>query len=148
AKGELTETLSTDESWRVSGMEAAGWQNLEFEASSWKAAAPLGDSAVEPWKVDAIFEGWIAKDVEEAAQLPPGFRIRAALLPLDSLQAALGRPNREQVVSARDSAPTMLQALELTNGTLLSRYLQRGAEFWLGQPVTDWRGLVDRIYRT
>jgi hypothetical protein len=148
AKGELTETLSTDETWRVSGTEAPGWQNLEYDAASWMAAAPLGDSAVEPWKVNAILEAWIAKDVEEAAQLPPGFRIRAALLPLDSLQAALGRPNREQVVSARDSAPTMLQALELTNGMLLSKYLQRGAEHWLGQPAGEPRDLIDRIYRT
>ncbi len=82
------------------------------------------------------------------ATLPATFRIRAALMSLDSLQAALGRPNREQVVSARDTAPTMLQALELTNGNLLGQYVQRGAAFWHKQEAANAKSLVDRIYQT
>ena len=54
--------------------------------------------------------------------------IRAALVPADSLQVALGRPNREQVVPARQTVATTLQALELTNGSELARLLRRGAE--------------------
>ncbi len=150
AKGEPIETLSTDETWRISGSESAGWQKPEFDDSSWTAAIALGDSAVEPWKVKAIVEGRIAREVEAAAQLqlPPGFRIRAGLLPLDSLQAALGRPNREQVVSGRDSAATMLQSLELTNGAILMRYLQQGAAHWHQQAASDARRLIDQVYRT
>jgi hypothetical protein len=98
--------------------------------------------------LNAILEDWVAKDVAAAAQLPPGFRIRAGLLPLDTLQAALGRPNREQVVSARDSSPTMLQALELTNGALLARSIQRGAEHWREQAASDPPRLIDQVYRT
>jgi hypothetical protein len=148
AKGEPIETLSTDETWRISETESAGWQEPEFDDSSWTAAIALGDSAVEPWKVKAILEGRVAKEVEETARLPTGFRIRAGLLPLDSLQAALGRPNREQVVSARDSSPTMLQSLELTNGAIVMRYLQRGAEHWHQQAASDPRRLIDQVYRT
>jgi hypothetical protein len=148
ANGELTETLSTDETWRISETEFAGWQKPEFDDSSWKPAIPLGVSSVEPWKVKAILEGRVAKEVEETARLPTGFRIRAGLLPLDSLQAALGRPNREQVVSARDSSPTMLQSLELTNGAILMRYLQRGAEHWQQQAANDPPRLIDQVYRT
>ena len=82
------------------------------------------------------------------AQLPADFRVRAALLPLDPLQAALGRPNREQVVSARDTSPTMLQALELTNGELLGRYLKQGAAFWQKEATINPQPLIDQIYQT
>jgi len=53
---------------------------------------------------------------------------RAALVAADTLQVALGRPNREQVVTARPTAATTLQALELTNGRELAAVLKRGAE--------------------
>jgi len=53
---------------------------------------------------------------------------RAALVAADMLQVALGRPNREQVLTSRASAATTLQALELTNGAELAEVLARGAE--------------------
>ena len=46
----------------------------------------------------------------------------------DPLMTALGRPNREQVVTTRSSAATTLQSLELVNGGTLERMLRRGAE--------------------
>ena len=46
--------------------------------------------------------------------------VRAALVGADSLQIALGRPNREQVVTVRSPTATTLQALELTNGAELA----------------------------
>src|SRR5262249_43353360 len=116
--GKSVATLSTDDAWVVSETAAGDWLKADFDTSSWKSAAVLGDASVAPWNVAAIVERGIAGPAA-GAQLPDGFRVRAALLPLDALQSALGRPNREQVVSARDTAPTMLQALELTNGTLL-----------------------------
>jgi hypothetical protein len=40
---------------------------------------------------------------------------------------ALGRPNREQVVTVRQAGATTLQALELTNGGTLAALLRQGA---------------------
>ena len=40
---------------------------------------------------------------------------------------ALGRPNREQVVTTRPAELTTLQALELNNGDEFTSYLNRGA---------------------
>jgi hypothetical protein len=54
-------------------------------------------------------------------------RVRAALVPADSLMRSLGRPNREQVVSTRPSELVTLQALELTNGQAVSEYLAAAA---------------------
>jgi hypothetical protein len=51
----------------------------------------------------------------------------------DPLSRVLGRPIRDQVYTERSSEATTLQALELTNGPLLSKRLERGAKALLGQ---------------
>lgn len=51
----------------------------------------------------------------------------------DPLSRALGRPIRDQVYTERSAEATTLQALELTNGPLLSRRLERGAKALLGE---------------
>lgn len=53
--------------------------------------------------------------------------VRAWRTPADPLMTALGRPNREQVTTRRETAATTLQALELSNGNTLSAKLRRGA---------------------
>jgi Protein of unknown function (DUF1553) len=53
--------------------------------------------------------------------------VRAALVNADALMRSLGRPNREQVVTTRPDLLTTLQALDLSNGQILSDTLTRGA---------------------
>ncbi len=58
------------------------------------------------------------------------------------------RPDREQVVTHRESVATTLQALELTNGARLAGMLEHGAAYWLsrtGSTAPD--KLIDAIYR-
>lgn len=74
--------------------------------------------------------------------------VRAALVPADELQVALGRPNREQVITVRASAATTLQALELTNGAELAGVLQSGAEKFLAARNGDSsRALAETLYQ-
>jgi hypothetical protein len=72
--------------------------------------------------------------------------IRAALAPADPLALALGRPDREQVVTTRATAATTLQALELTHGQTLADLLRRGAAKLAESSPTPGE-LVDRVYR-
>ena len=73
--------------------------------------------------------------------------VRAALVPADTLQVALGRPNREQVVTVRASAATTLQALELTNGAELAQTLEQGAERLLTEQVAAApQELAEQLY--
>lgn len=51
----------------------------------------------------------------------------------DPLSRALGRPIRDQVYTERSQEATTLQALEMTNGPLLSHRLERGAGALLGK---------------
>jgi len=53
--------------------------------------------------------------------------IRAWRTTADPLSRALGRPNREQIVTRRESAASTLQALELSNGGRLTQFLRDGA---------------------
>ncbi len=58
--------------------------------------------------------------------------VREWRLKSDPLSRALGRPIRDQVYTERSSEATTLQALELTNGPVLARRLERAAQSLLG----------------
>jgi hypothetical protein len=53
------------------------------------------------------------------------------------LSRALGRPIRDQVTSVRATDATTLQALELVNGDILTRWLMRGARRMIGELPPD-----------
>ncbi|MCX6298260.1 MAG: DUF1553 domain-containing protein, partial [Bacteroidetes bacterium] len=55
---------------------------------------------------------------------------RAALVVNNPFLTALGRPNRETVITSRESQANLLQALELTNGERFNKMLKNGAENW------------------
>jgi hypothetical protein len=73
--------------------------------------------------------------------------VRAAEVPADALLVALGRPNREQVVTSRTSTATTLEALELTNGATLAKMLAQGAERYMTAEKQSTEAIVSRIYR-
>ena len=70
--------------------------------------------------------------------------LRTGLDSRDSLQAALGRPNGEQIVSSRPDAITTLEAINLANGPEFSSLLEAGA-----QNLTKTTGgspLIDEVF--
>jgi hypothetical protein len=73
--------------------------------------------------------------------------VRNALVNADALMRSLGRPNREQVVTTRGDVLTTLQALDLSNGQILSDTLNRGAANLLkANPQTTPEQLIESIY--
>jgi len=71
---------------------------------------------------------------------------RASLVKNDPFLTALGRPNRETVCTSRVSQANLLQALELTNGSLFNEVTKRGAEKWKKQ-YPDPDKMIREIYR-
>jgi hypothetical protein len=71
--------------------------------------------------------------------------VRASLVPSDLLMRALGRPNREQIVSMRPDNITTLEAIDLANGETLAASLKTGATNLMaqGKPTAE---LVDDVY--
>ncbi len=70
---------------------------------------------------------------------------RASLVANNSFLTALGRPNREIVSTSRDSQASLLQALELTNGTVLDSALRSGAKIWKSNYETTEK-LTEALY--
>ena len=60
------------------------------------------------------------------------------------LTRAMGRPIRDQVISARAAQASTLQALELANGEALARWLARGARRMLGELPAEPLSLYNR----
>ncbi len=77
----------------------------------------------------------------------PGVGVRAWRIPADSLTRALGRPNREQVVTRRQTEYTTLQALELSNGERLAGFLSKGAAALVESGLVDPAMLTETVYR-
>ena len=73
--------------------------------------------------------------------------VRSSLVASTILMRALGRPNREQVVTVRPEALSTIQALELNNGKEFSRLLQKGAEHLLRKLGPDQEALADSVFR-
>jgi hypothetical protein len=72
--------------------------------------------------------------------------VRSSLVPADALSTALGRPNREQVVTSRTTAATTLEALELTNGATVAKMLADGAKKRVSESGGDASTIIRQIY--
>ncbi len=133
--------FATDSSWRCARMIQADWNKLEISnPDDWMRSVVLGGPQMAPWNNGKAF----ASAVSHASQYE---RIRASLLAADPLMTALGRPNREQVITTRASAATTLEALELTNGATLSLLLQRGAEKLLKELPASPADFTTAVYQ-
>ncbi|MEX2285784.1 MAG: DUF1549 domain-containing protein [Planctomycetaceae bacterium] len=132
-------SVGSDESWLCSPTSAPGWETLKFDSAGWTHAVAAAPIDGPPWGLENPLRAAIG------VQDQP---VRSSLQAADPLTRALGQPNREQVVTSRDSWSTMLQALELTNGTTLDAILQKGADQWFSRNDIAGEQLIDAIYTT
>ena len=137
-KGERVLDFASDGAWQASTQPAGDWREPKFDGA-WTAAQVLGGPGLAPWDVAESLAAAVS------GQSVYG-NVRAGLTAADPLALALGRPNRDQVTTVRQSTATTIQALELTNGDTLSRLLRSGAERLVaGHP--DGRALAERVFR-
>lgn len=73
-------------------------------------------------------------------------KIRAWQLMADPLTTALGRPNREQVITSRQTLATTLQALEITNGQRITSLLRIGAGNLLQASAGDPEKIIETLF--
>ena len=131
--------IATDNSWSTNPRPQAGWNKTSF-TQPWEPAVELGGVEMEPWKAGQQF-------VDTAASVKDALPVRASLVTADPLTAALGRPNREQIVTVREVSATTLQALELTNGVTLAQLLKGAAGKSMARPPSDPAVWIDGLYR-
>lgn len=117
------ETIATDDSWEWSPDLPDAKNKVtgpEVKKAHWLPVAPAPaqprHAALRPAMIEAL--------AHISTPPPPA---RASLMKCDLLQRALGRPNREQIVSMRPEDLTTLEALDLANGPALAGALASGA---------------------
>lgn len=137
--GNETVEVGTDKSWRWTKRKQTGWEKPDFILAEGQPAAELGPASMTPWNAAPQLAATLAMSRAHTD-------VRASLVAADPLAVALGRPNREQVITARATAATTLQTLELTNGDTLSKLLKKGAEKVLAENLGANRELVTRLY--
>lgn len=137
------QTIGTDPNWLLAPAKPTGeWTTPAFDDKSWGKAVVVAPIDGVPWRLAATLQ----QKTQEATGTQSIADVRASVVNDDPLMRALGRPNREQVVTRRDSVATTLQALELTNGPTLEGMLGRGQKHWLSQ-AAQGDLLVTRIYQ-
>ncbi len=139
---EMVMDFVSDASWIVTDKLTDGWEKPDFNATGWQPADELGAASIAPWKLSSNL---ILNQFEAQFGSARKGGVRAALVASDSLMTALGRPNREQVVTTRPTTATTLQALELTNGKTLAEALKRGTADMVKQN-DNGRQLIENIY--
>ena len=122
-------TLVTDQNWEVQ------------QDKKWIPAKAFHKYGAGPWK----------RILDQATPTKPGQSafdgpsVRAALVKNDFLMRSLGRPHRDQVVTSRPAELTMLQAIDLANGAILSKYLNEGANN-LKAKATNSQQFINWLY--
>jgi hypothetical protein len=120
------------------------------DESKWKYAGPRAKRMTAEQFVDAVWR--ITGTTPEKPNFNPPVEgesqllVRAALMKSDLLMRALGRPNREQIVSSRPNDLTTLEAMDLNNADALSKLLEQGAQQLISRHGGNTSALIDDLY--
>jgi hypothetical protein len=117
------QTIATDETWEwtTAAPDGRGRFAKGKEPTDWAPAAVV--------KTQSTWARGSGSFVEKLlyAVAPDGLpMVRAALVKATALMAALGRPNRDQVVTSRPTDLTTLEAIRLANEQTLANEFARG----------------------
>ena len=143
AKGQET-AISTDATWEWSAKVPPANEGRvgTFEAKDWQAVTVVPTLPVWQQTIDSQAPALLAQGSAASDQM-----IRASLMKSDFLMRTLGRPNRDQIVSARPNDLTTLEAIDLANGSVLSTAIAKGAQRLLKTQATSPAALITGLYR-
>jgi len=136
-------TVATDDSWlwTTSLPDEKGRYGKDQQPADWQPAAIATDQAV--WAAgDSAFTERVA-DGTVTGPLP---MVRAVLVKSTPLMAALGRPNRDQVVTSRPGDLTTLEAILLANERGLYDQFGAGGARILADTGPDADTITQRIF--
>jgi hypothetical protein len=131
-----TLVLTSNASWKWTSSIPGPDGTFSTAPGNWQPAAEVQNQAVWNAFAAALHPG--------PASTTASFT-RASLVPADLLMRALGRPNREQIVSMRPDNVTTLEAIDLANGNQLAQLLKRGATT-LASNNPNTASLIDDLF--
>ncbi len=115
--------FATDETWEWTKTAPDGKGHFKKEPADWKHASVVKSTAAWAETAHPLLTSNLATAVYAKAGMA-----RAALMKCNALMSALGRPNRDQIVSVRPSDLSTLEAIDLANAQTLSDMLAKGAK--------------------
>lgn len=129
-KGGAHVKMATDASWEWT-TSLPNARGTFAAAGKAKAVAKVAETVWQPVSL-VKGEAWRKAEARMAEMLAgvggtSSLPARASLMKSDLLQRALGRPNREQIVSMRPNELSTLEAIDLSNGQALTNLLSAGA---------------------
>jgi len=138
------EVIQTDEQWRTRSIPpgTADLTEYDLDSGDWDRARIANDTGWE--KGTDGRAGTILAKAYVGRDKP----VRAALVKNNSLMRALGRPNRDQIVTSRPNELTTLEAVDLSTSFPLIDHLRSGAGRLLERHEKDPTTLIDDIYLT
>jgi uncharacterized membrane protein/mono/diheme cytochrome c family protein len=127
--------IKSDKTWKSTADKPnREWVDLRFDDSKWDVSKNYGS---KHW--DNLLDFSFSNNESVFA--------RASMVRQHTFLKALGRPSRENIATSRDDQATLLQALELTNGSYFNSVLEEGANEWLSKYDEDSEKIVDTLYR-
>jgi hypothetical protein len=125
---DTTQVIASNGTWQWTGKTLNARGRWSKEPDDWKPAEPVTNPEVWSGRVGAQLVSLLHTAAES-----PLTMVRASLLKSDSLMRALGRPNRDQIVTSRPNELTTLEAIDLANGQTLFDAVQHGAKLRLAE---------------
>ena len=135
--------ISSDGTWEWSAQVPATKEGRlgTFEAKDWQPVTVV--KALPVWQLTLYMQAPALLAQGAAAS---DHMIRASLMKSDFLMRTLGRPNRDQIVTARPNDLTTLEAIDLANGSILSDAIGRGAQRLLKTASASPAVLITGLY--
>ncbi len=111
------------------------------EAKDWQPVTIV--KALGPWQqtINAQAPALLAQGAAASDHM-----VRASLMKSNFLMRTLGRPNRDQIVTARPNDLTTLEAIDLANGSILSDAIAKGAQRMLTTKQPSQAALITSLY--
>ena len=136
------EIIVTDDQWQASEAwaEVGSPEDWDLESIDWVLARLVSDNN---WVKETNANTGI---VLAKAYVGRDYPVRASLVKTDSLMRALGRPNRDQIVTSRPNELTTLEAVNLSTSSQLIDHLHAGAEKLIESTNSGTAALIDDIY--
>ena len=132
-----TLVIGSDHDWQWTASRPNASGQFDKKPTDWKPAARVAHPGIWANRIEPLVKAKLAGDSSD------GLMVRASLLKADELMRALGRPNRDQIVTMRPDGLTTLEAIELANGQRLADAIAVGAgrasaRFRSADELTQW----------
>ena len=137
-------SISSDATWEWSAKAPATKEGRipAFDPKDWQPVTVVKALAAWQQTINAQAPALLAQGSAASDRM-----IRASLMKSDFLMRTLGRPNRDQIVTARPNDLTTLEAIDLANGSILSAAVTKGARRLLESHAPSPSALITGLYR-